>query len=69
MRYAGQIENIYPPGADGWIKVDMRFEIELQARAFALGFGGRLEVVAPSELRERVLTLAQAIVSRMSDRK
>ncbi len=69
MRYAGQIENIYSPDADGWIKVDMRFEIELQARAFALGFGGQLEVVAPSELRDRVLTLAQAIVSRMNNQK
>ncbi len=64
MRYAGQIEHVYPPDTDGWITVDMRFEIELQARAFALGFGGQLDVIAPSELRDNVLTLAQAIVSQ-----
>ncbi len=67
MRYSGQIEKIYPPDADGWINVDVRFEIELQARAFALGFGGQLDVLTPTELRDTVLRVAQAIVSRMSE--
>lgn len=66
MQYAGQIEYISPLDAEGWLNVEMRFEIELQARAFALGFGGQLDVIAPAELRETVLKLAQATVMRAS---
>jgi len=68
MRYAGQIEYISQPDAEGWLSVEMRFEIELQARAFALGFGEQLDVIAPTELRETVFNLAQAIVMRKSTR-
>jgi predicted DNA-binding transcriptional regulator YafY len=38
----------------------VRFDVELQARAYALGFGAQLEVVSPPELREAILRLAQA---------
>ncbi len=66
IRYTGHIEQVHPADDDGWIIVEMRFEIELQARAFALGFGGQLEVVAPVELRDTVLRLARAIVQRIT---
>ncbi|MCA0456224.1 MAG: YafY family transcriptional regulator [Chloroflexi bacterium] len=60
MRYMGHIEFVHPAGEDGWQAVEMRFDVELQARAFALGFGGQLKVLAPPELRETVLRLAHA---------
>ncbi len=62
MRYSGHIEHIHPPDADGWVKVEMRFDVELQAWAFALGFGGQLEVLSPPELRETIIRLAQAVL-------
>lgn len=64
MGYMGHVEHIYPADGNGWIKLDMRFEIALQACAYALGFGGQLEVVEPAELRNAVLQLAQATVDR-----
>lgn len=60
MRYLGRIEQIHPAGADGWQQVDMMFQIEAEARGYALGFGDRLEVLAPPDLRTAVITLAQA---------
>lgn len=59
MRYMGHIEFVHPAGDDGWQTVEMRFDVELQARAFALGFGGQLVVVSPPELRETVIRLAR----------
>lgn len=64
IAYMGHVEHIHPADEDGWIKVEMRFEIELQARAYALGFGDRLEVVTPTELRKTVLQMAEAIIAR-----
>ncbi len=64
MRYMGHIEHVHPAAHDGWQSVEMRFDIELQARAFALGFGGQLVVVAPHELRETVLRLAGEVIQQ-----
>ena len=51
---------LFRSDADGWVTVDIRFDIELQARAYALGFGAQLEIISPPELRETVMRLAQA---------
>lgn len=64
MRYMGHIESVHPVGDDGWQAVEMRFDVELQARAFALGFGGQLVVLSPPELRETVLRLAQQSIEQ-----
>jgi predicted DNA-binding transcriptional regulator YafY len=62
--YAGHIERFSSPDAEGWITVDVRFEVELEAWAYALGFGGQLEVLSPTELRDTVMRLAHEVVSR-----
>jgi len=62
MRYAGHIEGLSSPDDDGWITADMRFDVELEARAYALGFGGQLEVLSPLDLRDTVLRLAHEVI-------
>lgn len=64
MRYMGHIEHVHPAAHDGWQAVEMRFDVELQARAFALGFGGQLIVLSPHELRETVLRLAGEVLNQ-----
>ena len=64
MPYAGHIEHISTADDDGWLTVEVRFDVELEARAYALGFGGQLEVLYPVELRDTVLRLAHAVIKR-----
>ncbi|CAA9541046.1 MAG: Transcriptional regulator, DeoR family [uncultured Thermomicrobiales bacterium] len=59
----GRVEAVDPPDADGWTPVRLRFDVLEEACGFALGLGPRVEVVAPTELRERVLTEARATVA------
>jgi predicted DNA-binding transcriptional regulator YafY len=65
--YTGHIEKMSAPDADGWITVDVRFDVELQARAYALGFGAQLEVLSPPELRDVVLRIAHEVIERYTE--
>jgi predicted DNA-binding transcriptional regulator YafY len=47
------------------VRVRLRFDAEEEALQFALSFGGRIEVVEPAELRERVAASAEEIVARL----
>ena len=58
-----QLEAEEPPDAEGWARVEMRFEEEHNAVEFILGFGDRIEVVAPDELRAQVIQQAEAILT------
>jgi predicted DNA-binding transcriptional regulator YafY len=58
-----QLEAEEPPDAEGWARVEMRFEEEHNAVEFILGFGGRIEVVAPDELRTQVIQQAEALLA------
>ena len=50
--------------ADGErFRVSLRFDSAGEAQQFALSFGADLEVLAPSELRERVIEAANATVA------
>jgi predicted DNA-binding transcriptional regulator YafY len=60
-RYA-RIERTAPPDSDGWIQVDVTFEVEDDACGYVLSGRTHLEVLEPPALRERVLQAAQAIV-------
>jgi predicted DNA-binding transcriptional regulator YafY len=65
LRFGGRfarIEQVNPPDADGWSRVDIRFETIDEACEFCLGFGPGLEVLEPLELRERVIRLARETV-------
>jgi predicted DNA-binding transcriptional regulator YafY len=61
LRWA-RIEHIDPPGANGWQRVSVMFELMPYALATALALGERLIVIEPAELLEATRnTLAQAL--------
>jgi predicted DNA-binding transcriptional regulator YafY len=62
IRYRGWRLEEETPEQDG-VRVKLRFDIEDEAVQFALSFGGDVAVIEPSELRERVLAGARAILS------
>jgi predicted DNA-binding transcriptional regulator YafY len=57
-----RIERQEPPGPDGWPTVVMRFDVFDEAVEAILGWGLRVEVLEPLELRERVIELAKGVV-------
>src|SRR5262245_43566102 len=62
-RYA-YIEREGEPDEDGWVEMDLRFQVVEEAETFALSFGPRVEVLRPAELRERVRALAAEAAAR-----
>jgi predicted DNA-binding transcriptional regulator YafY len=58
-----RVEREYPPDADGWIPVDVMFEVVEEATEFILRFGPQIQVLEPPELRDRVIAAAQAILA------
>ncbi len=61
-RYFARIEQIDSPNADGWTRVWLRFDIEEAACAYVLGFGAKMQVIEPLELRDRVLQAAKKTI-------
>jgi predicted DNA-binding transcriptional regulator YafY len=51
-----------PPDEQGWIRLDVQFEVEQEACQYVLGFGPQIEVLEPQELREKVIHLARSVV-------
>lgn len=43
-----------PPDREGWVQLQIEFEVEWEALDYALRFGSDLEVMTPERLRERV---------------
>lgn len=52
------------PDAEGWARVEMRFEEEHNAVEFILGFGDQIEIIAPDRLRTLVIEQAAAVLAR-----
>lgn len=66
MHFAGrfaQVEEIGEADAEGWPRVRMRFQFAEEACEFALGFGARVEILEPAELRERVVGMAEGLIA------
>ncbi|MDF2628488.1 MAG: Helix-turn-helix type 11 domain protein [Symbiobacteriaceae bacterium] len=66
MRWASrwsQVEQVSPADEVGWCEVAVRFEEEWNAVEFVLSFGGDVEVLSPSSLRDKVLDAARAVVA------
>jgi predicted DNA-binding transcriptional regulator YafY len=64
LPYAGRfsrVEALGEPDAEGWALVRMRFQFEEDAAGLALGFGTKVEVVEPENLREQVLKMAEEV--------
>ena len=55
-----------PPDSEGWRIVDYTFERIEEAQTYVLGMGASVDVVAPEELRIRVLKLATDVVAHYS---
>jgi predicted DNA-binding transcriptional regulator YafY len=56
------IEQAEPPDAEGWITITLQFDSFEAARSNILGFGTFVEVLAPQELRQSVIQVANGIV-------
>jgi predicted DNA-binding transcriptional regulator YafY len=72
LPYAGRfarVESLGETGADGWATVRMRFQFEEDACALALGFGTKVEVVEPANLREKILVAAEEVVAYYKGRR
>lgn len=62
LRWA-RVEHVDSPGADGWCRVSVLFELAEDACSSVLGFGDRVEVLAPDELREAVIAAARSTLA------
>jgi predicted DNA-binding transcriptional regulator YafY len=63
MRAAGRwsrIEQVDPPGADGWSTIHIRFEEEPDVIEYCLSFGPDLELLEPVGLRTKIKERAAA---------
>ena len=58
-----RVEEIGPADEEGWPRVRMRFQFAEEACEFALGFGPRVEILEPAELRARVVGMAEGVVA------
>ncbi|HKC66567.1 MAG TPA: YafY family protein [Pyrinomonadaceae bacterium] len=65
LPYGGRfarVEKVHASGEDGWAKVSMRFQFEEEACEYVLSFGTQVEVIEPSELREKVVKMAKSVI-------
>lgn len=62
------IDQAGPPDAEGWLTLTLTFDSFEGARSQILGFGTLVEVLAPLELRQAVITQARGIVDFYSRR-
>lgn len=71
LRFAARYARVEPaatPDPDGWIRVVIRFQFLEDAREYVLGFGPRIDVLDPPDLRDDVVALAKAVVDRATAR-
>src|SRR5436190_21148166 len=64
LRFAGRFARIAhtdPPDDNGWIKVNVRFDVEEMGIEWALGFGAKMEVLEPATLRAKVINAAKSL--------
>ena len=53
---------------EGWVRVDVAFEVEGEACGYVVRAGGQAIVVSPRELRDLVLAQARSILAHYPDR-
>jgi predicted DNA-binding transcriptional regulator YafY len=58
------VDGSLPPDEQGWQVVTLSFEHELAAAHRLAGFGGRVEVLSPSSVRELLTATAREILDR-----
>ena len=65
LSFAGRfarVEHVGQMDEDGWALVSIRFDTQEMACEYALGFGPKLEVLEPPELRGKVVEAARSTV-------
>lgn len=62
-RAFARVEEVGEADEEGWPRVRMRFQFAEEACEFALGFGARVEIVEPAELRAKVVEMAEGLVA------
>jgi predicted DNA-binding transcriptional regulator YafY len=71
LRFAGRFARVgdtVETDPNGWLRVEVGFDVEEIACEYALGFGSKLEVLEPRSLREKVIAAAQGVLDFYSDR-
>ena len=71
LRFAGRFARVgdtVDTDENGWLIVNVGFDVEEIACEYALGFGSKLEVLAPRSLREKVIAGARRVLEFYSDR-
>lgn len=66
LGFAGRfarIEHTGEPDREGWIEVQVRFDVEEMAVEYALSFGPCVEVIAPEGLRDKVIEMARRVIA------
>ena len=51
------------PDAQGWLTLELHYEVESEAAEALIALGDRCEVLAPPSLREKIIHLAQSVIS------
>ncbi|HUG15122.1 MAG TPA: WYL domain-containing protein [Thermomicrobiales bacterium] len=51
------------PDEDGWLRLDLHFEVEEDARGYVLACGVLVEILGPESFRERVVELARSVLA------
>ena len=71
LRFAGRFARVgdtVDTDENGWLIVNVGFDVEEIACEYALGFGSKLEVLDPRSLREKVIAAARRVLEFYSDR-
>ena len=71
LRFAGRFARVgdtVDTDENGWLIVNVEFDVEDIACEYALGFGSKLEVLDPRSLREKVIAAARRVLEFYSDR-
>src|SRR5437763_5792904 len=66
LGFAGRfarVEQTGEPEAAGWSEVQVRFDVEEMAAAYALSFGPLVGVIAPAALRDKVIEMARRVIA------
>jgi predicted DNA-binding transcriptional regulator YafY len=62
------VDRAAPPDEEGWITLEMIFENLPDARGRLLGFGSKVEVLEPLELREAMLAFVEEVAAFYRER-
>lgn len=65
IRHSGRFITMEPlsePNEEGWLTVHLHFQVKDEACGYLLSFGPEVEVLAPQEMREQVIQLAESVL-------